>query len=53
MGFAEEDLELDRKKYQTLTAINGTLEQLSQFVREQAASSGSGLSSSLDRLSER
>jgi len=47
MGFAEEDLELDRKKYQTLSAINGTLEQLSQFVREQAASSGGNLSSSL------
>lgn len=53
MGFAEEDLELDRKIYQTLTAINGTLEQLSQFAREQAAASGGNLSSSLDRLSEK
>ena len=53
MGFAEEDIELDRKKLQTLSAIHATLEQLSQFVRAQAASSSGNLSSSMDRLSEK
>lgn len=53
MGFAEEDIELDRKKYQTLSAIHGTLEQLSQFARARAASQTGELSSSMDRLSEK
>ena len=53
MGFAEEDIELDRKKYQMLTAIHSSLEQLSQFVRAQSASSSGDLSSSVERLSEK
>lgn len=53
MGFAEEDIELDRKKYQMLSAIHSSLEQLSQFVRAQAASRTGDLSSSLNSLSEK
>ena len=53
MGFAEEDLDLDRKKLQMLGAIHSSLEQLSQFVKAQAASSSGDLSSSLNGLSEK
>jgi hypothetical protein len=53
MGFAEEDLELDRKKLQMLSAIHSSLEQLSQFARAQAASRTGSLSSSMDSLSEK
>jgi len=53
MGFAEEDLELDQKKYEMLSAIYGSLELLSNFARSQAASSTGDLNSSLGALSER
>ena len=53
MGFAEEDIELDRKKLQMLSAIHASLEQLSQFARAQAASRTDDLSTSLNSLSEK
>jgi hypothetical protein len=53
MGFAEEDLELDRQKLKMLGSIHSSLELLSQFVRAQATLSSSELTNSLNSLSER
>lgn len=53
MAFPEEDLELDRKQYQMLSAIHGSLELLLQFAKTQTTSSTGDLGSSLSSLSEK